>query len=135
MPNFFPTEKQRQSLNDQFSRQEHLVAVWLHGSAVTKNFRADSDIDMALMYKPGKQPEGRDLLELASGLSEALGREVDLGLLDSRNPVYGFQALQKGTVLYSVDGLEKTELMNEILRAYFDLKIARAEVEDAYRIG
>lgn len=123
------------ALTDRLAQEPNLVAVWLMGSAVTDRLRPDSDLDLAALYENGHAPSFEDQARLAGDLEKIAGRRVDLGFLGTRNVVYAHEALTKGELLLSKDPVKEAEFVATALSMYFDLKIDRKEIEDAYQTG
>ena len=60
-----------------FCRRHHIRKLWLFGSALRDDFREDSDIDVLYEFEPDHSP-GWEIVRIEKGLSELLGRQVDL---------------------------------------------------------
>lgn len=82
-------------------KERRILAAYLLGSAVNGTLRPDSDIDIALMFLPGKGMTGVERGELAAELSLVLRREVDLGVLSSGNLVYARETILTGNRIFS----------------------------------
>ena len=52
---------------------QRLIAASLMGSALSARFRPDSDVDVALLPKPGPRLSALDLADLAAPLEEVVG--------------------------------------------------------------
>lgn len=68
------------------AKDHGLESMRLFGSATRSDFRPDSDLDIAIRYRPGVQPSLRSLRELEHELERASGRDVDLLDEDSLEP-------------------------------------------------
>ena len=55
-----------------------IKALWLFGSALRADFRADSDIDLLVSFEPGAQWSLLDHVAMQEELSALLCRDVDL---------------------------------------------------------
>jgi predicted nucleotidyltransferase len=117
---------------ERFAKETGLVAVWLFGSAVSGRLREDSDVDFALYYKPGMEPDWSALGALALDLEAILGRRADLGCLNSRNLVYAMQAFQTGRLVYATDESSALALTSRLQSLYLELRQDRKVVEEAY---
>ncbi|HSA32762.1 MAG TPA: nucleotidyltransferase domain-containing protein [bacterium] len=82
-------------------KERRILAAYLLGSAAKGTLRPDSDIDIALMFVPGKIMSGVERGELAAELSLLLHREVDLGVISSRNLVYARESILTGRRIFS----------------------------------
>jgi predicted nucleotidyltransferase len=64
---------------------ERILALYLLGSAQAGTMRPDSDVDLAILLGPGRRIDSLERASIAAETSLALGREVDLGEVSSRN--------------------------------------------------
>ena len=62
---------------EQFCRDHHIRRLALFGSALSDDFRADSDIDILVEFEAGRTP-GFKFWEIEEELTEMYGRKVDL---------------------------------------------------------
>jgi predicted nucleotidyltransferase/DNA-binding transcriptional ArsR family regulator len=60
------------------AKDHGLVSLRLFGSAVRSDFRPDSDVDVAVRFRPDVRPTLRSLSEIEQVLELAMGRDVDL---------------------------------------------------------
>jgi len=114
------------------SRHDHVAAAYLLGSAAEERLRSDSDVDIAVLPVT---PEGLPLLErlhLAAELSSIVGREVDLGVLTTRNLVYAKEAVTRGRLILDRDHQVTARFEMYALSMYASLQEARREVLRAY---
>jgi predicted nucleotidyltransferase len=94
--------------------------------------RSDSDVDIAVLPVA---PHGLPLPEqihLAAALSSVLGREVDLGILTTRNLVYAKEAVTRGRRILDRDHAVTARFEMYALSMYASLQEARREVLRAY---
>lgn len=112
-----------------------VAAAWLHGSAVTDRLRPESDVDIAVLPKPGLEITAEQRLELASQLAEATGRPVDLGILSTHNLVYAKEVVVHGEPLFTDGSFHARHFPALALSLYADLQTQRREVLDAYAAG
>lgn len=81
-----------------------LVAAYLFGSYGTENQTPLSDVDLALLFRPGAAPGFRDEMHLRGRIFEALQEEdVSITLLDRAPPIFAFRVLETGRLLYCAD--------------------------------
>ncbi len=111
-----------------------LAAVYLHGSAVKTGLRADSDIDLALLFEHGKNPDAKKLFTVRSELEEAVGRSVDLGVLSTENPVFAKEVITSGKRLMCTDATFCQYFEMYVLSFYAKLNDERRQVLNSYRI-
>jgi uncharacterized protein len=76
-----------------------ILAVYLFGSHSTGKAKPASDLDLALLLQPG-QEDDFPLLELAVSLEKALGRKVDLVILNRAGELLKYQVRRFGCLLY-----------------------------------
>ena len=94
-----PHEGLTEVVRQQASVYPAILAVYLFGSQSTGKAKPESDLDLAILLFPG-QEEDFPLLELAVSLEKALGRRVDLTILNRAGELFKYQVRRHGTVLY-----------------------------------
>ncbi len=110
-----------------------IVAAFVLGSVARGTPRPDSDVDIAVLYAPGRRPPAAQRVALAARLSAALGREVDLGTISADNLVYAKEAYLTGQCIFTRDPTQRDLAGATLLGLYAELRRAREEVERAYR--
>ncbi len=61
----------------EFCRKHHIRKLWLFGSVLSPDFRADSDVDVLVEFDADHIP-GLAFFAMEEELTEILGRKVDL---------------------------------------------------------
>ncbi len=117
-----------ETLQDFFAKEAKIRLALLIGSFAKGTARPDSDVDVAALFE--SPPDFMDVLDLRERLSEILGREADLVVLNDCSPIIGMQALKTGIVLFSRDRAYE-EFFVRTLNEYDDLKRLRAPIEEA----
>jgi uncharacterized protein len=110
-------------------RRFGIDALWLFGSAAAGCARADSDVDLAALFR--SRPEPLDLLDARQELSELVGREVDLVDLDRASPILAMQVLRHGRLLVDRDYRRRIDFVAHAPGRYEDVIITRREAERA----
>ena len=91
----------RQKIAD-LCRRYGVAELALFGSVLREDFRAESDVDVLVSFKPDAHPSLLELAELREDLKDTFGREVDLveraGL---RNPFRRRAILSTAEVVYA----------------------------------
>lgn len=114
------------------SGQGHVAAAYLLGSAAEGRLRPDSDVDIAVLpLAPNGLPVA-ERLSMAAELSRLAGREVDLGILTTRNLVYAKEAVTRGRLIFERDHSTTATFEMYALSMYASLQEARREVLRAY---
>jgi len=80
-------------LRDFFAMQDIKLA-FLIGSYAKGTARPDSDVDVAVLF--GRSFDVKQVLDLKEQLTELVGVDVDLVVLDSVGPVMKMQVLKTG---------------------------------------
>jgi uncharacterized protein len=77
----------------------------MFGSALREDFGPDSDIDLLVRFAPEARHSLFDMVRMQDGLTELLGRQVDLvsrrGIEASRNPIRRQAILESAEVIYA----------------------------------
>jgi predicted nucleotidyltransferase len=117
------------------SRDQRVVAIYLHGSFGTKAFRKDSDVDCALLLFPGETVTPVELMHLGGELGGKTGRTIDLGIMNGRNLVYFVQAVQHGRRIFCRDVTLTERMVANAFSLYAQLREDRREIEDVYHVA
>ena len=101
-----------------------IVAAYLFGSVARGQERADSDVDVGIVFAAGK-PDSLDALDrvarLQDGLTVAIGREVDLVPLNGAPPDLLHRVLMDRVLLHDGDHERRIEFEVRARNEYFDL--------------
>lgn len=116
----------------QLSRHAEIAAAYLLGSAAEGRLRSDSDVDIAVLPVAPRGLPLPEQINLAAALSSVLGREVDLGMLTTRNLVYAKEAVTRGRRILDRDHAVTARFEMYALSMYASLQEARREVLRAY---
>lgn len=119
-------------LNSILRQQSGIAAAYLLGSAITRQLRNDSDIDIALLPAERHTIPLQSRLELAALLETRLNRTVDIGILTSKNLIYANEAILKGQRVVTLQKDYTETMETRLLGCYFVFKQDRKEVEEAY---
>ena len=112
--------------------QGNVAAAYLLGSAAEGRLRPDSDVDIAVLPLSLNGLQLAERLSLAAELSRLVGREVDLGVLTTRNLVYAKEAVARGRRIFDRDHSTTATFEMYALSMYASLQEARREVLRAY---
>ena len=83
-----------------FCRRYHIRKLAVFGSALRKDFRPDSDLDVLVEFDPGHTP-GLAFFGMEQELSELLGRKVDLNTPQFLSPYFREKVLAEAEVQYA----------------------------------
>jgi len=105
----------------------------LHGSAATGKMRADSDVDVALLFDHPLDAEQK--MMLISHLESALGRSVDLVDLFALSGTILKQVLRKGRVFVQTKPGALTQLIQRMIYNQADMMpyVSRTLIERQQR--
>lgn len=104
------------------SRNEDAAAVYLFGSVARDQDRADSDVDIAVLYGKPVEPGLAGLkLDLAGDLEEHLGRPVDLVVLDHQSPDFIHRVLRDGIIVLETNRSARIRFEVKARNEYFDV--------------
>ena len=122
--------------------ETHLIALFgdnmsfavLMGSADTSRFHEESDIDIALFFKPEYfkliQSNFNELIEKKEQLSAIYNREIDLILLNKIDPIFAFQVISTGRLIYAKDLMQFYTWKAHQMSVYPDFKMTRKVIEN-----
>lgn len=112
-----------------FDRRVGLAALWVFGSQATGTARADSDLDLAALFRRRTSP--LELIDLSGELAAQIGRSVDLVDLDRAGPPLARQVLQNGALVLDRDVRRRIAFTSALPGRYQDVAMMRAPIERA----
>jgi uncharacterized protein len=132
-------EGRREALVSVLSAQPGLAAAFLFGSYGTADQTPLSDLDLAVLFRPGEVPTPSAVLDLQAQLERVLAEEdVSLTLLNGASPLFQFKVLATGRSLCCVDEVALADFTAEVLSRHADFRIAHdrflAEYYEASRV-
>jgi len=87
---------------ESFCRKWKIKELSIFGSAITEEFRPDSDVDVLVVFEEGSGRTLFDHMKAEEELKEILGREVDLVEKKTiRNPFRRQHVLENHEVIYA----------------------------------
>jgi hypothetical protein len=78
-----------------------IVFMGIFGSFVRGEQKKNSDVDVAIRFRPGARKTLLDLVEIESRLGEVFGRKVDLGEVEGLNRHLKDEILNSMKVVYA----------------------------------
>ncbi len=114
---------------DLLDRRFGLEALLIFGSEARGTARADSDVDLAALFR--SPPDVVALLEAGADVERLLGRSVDLVDLAAASPILATQVLRDGRCLFGAGSRALAEFTAILPSRYADLKRVRAASEAA----
>jgi predicted nucleotidyltransferase len=116
-------------------QDSRIIAAYILGSAASGKMREDSDVDLAVVVSDNASLSGMDRIELASEISIATGRVMDIGEIGPDNLVYAKEAVLGGQRIFLREGTGAEMKIARILGMYITFNEARQEVVNAYQAG
>ena len=110
-----------------FFAMQDIKLAFLIGSYAKGTARPDSDVDVAVLF--GRSFDVKQVLDLKEQLTELVGVDVDLVVLDSVGPVMKMQVLKTGILLHAEKGAYEQFFVSTV-NEYDDLKYYRREIEE-----
>jgi predicted nucleotidyltransferase len=115
-------------LEKSLSVHNDIVLVFIFGSFVKGDITSSSDLDIAIFFTGAI--DFYRISDLREDISEMLGLEVDIVVLNNASPVIKMQVLKKGTLLINKDQQTYNEFFVNTMKEYDDLKRTRKEIEE-----
>jgi predicted nucleotidyltransferase len=116
-----------ETLKEYFRDKEEVLLAFIFGSAVSGRLTKNSDVDIAVLFS--NAPDFSNVLKIINDVSEAIGREVDLVVLNNSSPVIRMQVLKNGKLIKSKDDTIYNNFFVRAVKEYDDLKYVRKEAE------
>ena len=83
-----------------FCRRHHIKRLALFGSALSEEFRPDSDVDILVEFEAGHVPGFFSLHDMEEELSGIVGRSTDLRTPEDLSRYFRTEVIKNSEVLY-----------------------------------
>jgi len=100
----------------------HPAAVYAFGSQVAGTARTDSDLDLAVLLHRGRRLSVEQKMDLTERLGAAVGRDVDLIILNEARLPLQFEIIRSGHVLFESSFEDRVSAEETIVRDYLDFE-------------
>jgi hypothetical protein len=110
-----------------FEGRKDVLLAFVFGSAMAGRLTEESDIDVAVLFSG--TPAFSDVHRMTAEVSEALGRDADIVVLNGSSPVIRMQVLKHGKQTAG-GGDEYARFFAKTVKEYDDLKYFRKEAEE-----
>lgn len=120
-------------INEFLEKEPRILAAYLLGSGARDQLRPDSDIDIGIILEPAQKMSPLERINMANSISYALGKTVDMGLINSKNLVYAKEAIFTGRKIFARDESRSLLENARFLGMYIRFNEDRKEVLNAYR--
>ncbi|MBM4147379.1 MAG: nucleotidyltransferase domain-containing protein [Nitrospira sp.] len=107
---------------------DDVLFAFLFGSSVGDRIKVFNDVDIAIYFN-GKIDFYR-INNLRENLTELLGTDADIVVLNTASPIIRMQVLKKGTLLAQKDQRAYHDFFVNTVKEYDDLKRNRKDIED-----
>lgn len=120
------------ALIEYLSVQEDVLAAYIFGSQASGKARPGSDVDVAvLLSQEDSFVRFERRLRLGNEAEDAIGRSVDLIVLNDASPLLRHQVFRHGQLLYERDQRARVEFEVRAGQMYADLKPMRQFFQQA----
>jgi predicted nucleotidyltransferase len=148
-PTAAPDEEERASTSTAVSKDQNFPvlvgtvvravpevdAIYVYGSQASGTARSGSDLDVALLLRPGAVLPVFERVALAADLGASAGCDVDLSVLDlDRGVVHAKEVVVNGSAVFVADALAVARFEMSALSRYARLNEDREPVLRAYGI-
>ncbi|MEJ2055062.1 MAG: nucleotidyltransferase domain-containing protein [Calditrichaceae bacterium] len=107
-----------------FTEADNVLLVFMIGSVLHGEQHEESDVDVAVLFKI--KPGYDERLELINKIEDIFNQEVDLGILNDASPVFRYQVISKGKLIYMKDSKARDYFVLKTLNEYSDLSYYRS---------
>jgi predicted nucleotidyltransferase len=114
-------------LRQYFKDKEDASLVFIFGSIVSGHITEQSDVDIAVLFS--HKPKFQEILNTTDEVCRAIGREIDLVVLNDSSPIIRMQVLKNGKLIKSKSHAVYNDFFIKALKEYDDLKYIRREAE------
>ncbi len=112
-----------------FLKKPNIAAIYLFGSVVRVGMNASEDVDVAVLYDTEEIPDEFQRIQEQQCLSDYLGKDVDLIVLNNARVILKMQVLKKGRLVTLKNRKMRNDFFVCTINEYFDLKQVRQPIE------
>jgi len=112
------------------SKESRVLAAYLFGSYAKGNQTTESDIDIAILLSDFPQKMLEYYLHLVNELSQVLGDEIDLIILNTAPPLLKHQTIKHGKLVYCRDERARVQFEARAQDEYLDFSIAAERYDE-----
>jgi predicted nucleotidyltransferase len=109
-----------------------LACAYVHGSFGTVRFRAESDVDVGLLFYPKLHLPRLQLMDYAGRIEARIGHPVHFGIMSTKNVVFVKEVIAKGRRVFCADRTYCDTFVMHALSMYVRLNEERDEVLKSY---
>lgn len=111
-----------QRLRGFFQSREEVIAVYLFGSTVKDKNRADSDLDLAVLFHPtlDKVKSFKARLAIANELEETIGKKIDIVDIGNADPFFIHQIMKNKLLIMDKDLHYRVRFEVSYRKKFFD---------------
>lgn len=111
-------------LTDRLKAVPHLVAAFVYGSYGTPDQTPLSDIDLALLFEPDREPSFDDKLDLIGLVTSTLHEDdASVTVLNEAPPVFQFRVIDTGRLFLCRDAAALADFKATVFSRYADFMI------------
>ncbi len=111
-------------LSERIALEPDVLALFLYGSYGTPSQTPLSDVDLALLFKPGRTPDFDRELRIRGDILETLAEDdVSITLLERSDPIFQHEVLRTGRLLFCANETELADFVEHVLDRHADFAI------------
>lgn len=120
-------------LGEVFARHAGVVAAYLYGSYGTADQTPLSDVDLAIVYRPDREPTRDEERQLVEDILDALGEDdVSVTNLNAADVMFQFNVVEGGRLLYCRDPVALADFHERVFKLHGDFIIDYQEFVREY---
>lgn len=106
-----------------FARHPEIAVAYVFGSVARGEARADSDLDVGVVYHDAADAHDRIATTLAIDLARLTAMErIDVVDLATQGPIFAHRALVEGTCVYETDRARRADFESEVVVRAIDFR-------------
>ena len=123
-------EERLEELVKFFGERELIVAAYLFGSYARGVQTPQSDVDIAVLFSRTPENLLEHHLRLSNDLSDILGKDVDLIILNVAPPLLRYQVIKHGRLIYCRNERERISFESKSMCEYLDFSRAARRYDE-----
>ncbi len=115
-------EEQRDAIQKILGREKKIAVAYLFSPFARSREHEESDVDIGLVLTEGEEYTIREIARLSLIIEKEIGRDIDLHVLNGRDPRFIYEVLTDAHHVYIADERIREDFEARSLVAYLDFK-------------
>lgn len=111
-----------QKIQSYFQNKKEVAVVYMFGSHARDEAKADSDVDIAVLFCDNNSANTKAVIRFISDLGAIVNKKTDVCDISAVDLLFAYRILSEGKIIFSADEQKRIDFEVNLMRKYFDMK-------------